>query len=358
MFKNRNKLKITIGTFDFAKGLAMILIVLGHIGYLHDTEKLFLFTPLIAVIRRIGFMITAFWMISGVAFKEKSIKRMLKESFSHYIMPYLWTAGVLLVVYYIMLFVFYRDWAGTAEYTMRLLRALLLGIPKSGKVILGYQVSHSPVIWFFLASFIALNLLNLIVKVKKIAGQILLTAACVVVGYILVIRDINYFCIPQGLLAVGCCYIGFLLRKYDLLEKGMYNVWAYLVLLPLAAVHLIWGHLNICLGEFNYGLLDYVGGCCAALLFLFISISLGQREWKGLNWIKDIGVYSYWIMCVHAVEDECMHWYLLVEAIPDQHISFLLEIALKAVLITGGCILLKHLQKMKYRRRLQKHGKK
>lgn len=357
MQKNTGKLRITLGTFDFVKGLAMIFIVLGHITYFHDPEQLLFYAPFIAVIQSMGFLMPAFWMISSFTFKEKPVKKMLKESFNHYIVPYLWTAGVLLIVYFVMFYVFYRDWVGTADYTMRLLLALVLGIPKVGKLILGFEASHCPVIWFFLASFIAHNLLNGILKVKKTAAQVTLTAICVVAGYVLVIRDINYFCIPQGLLATGCCYIGFLLKKHRLLEKGLHKTWVYLALLPIALAHLIWGKLNICLGLFHYGLLDYFGGCCAAVLFLLAGVAISQRQWKGLRWIETIGVYSFWIMCVHAVENECMHWYLLIDAIPDQHISFLMEIVLKAFLITAGCVILKQLQKTKYRRRLLQHGK-
>ena len=52
----------------------------------------------------------------------------------------------------------------------------------------------------------------------------------------------------------------------------------------------------------------YIGAGCAGLLFLFIGIRLAQTEWKGLDWIRQLGMYSYWIFALHSIEMEALPW--------------------------------------------------
>ena len=82
-------------------------------------------------------------------------------------MPYIIVAVAFVVVYPIANYIGYGSWAWAFEVTFRYLLAFLLGVPKAGHVIGGYEVLHCSAVWFFLASFIALNILNIIIKVKK-----------------------------------------------------------------------------------------------------------------------------------------------------------------------------------------------
>lgn len=349
------QIRIQISSFHLVKGISMISVILGHMAYFYDMEQMmpffwslkFFSSPLMPL----------FFIISGFGFKEKNIKKMLKTTFNSLIVPYIWVMVAFVVVYPIANYIGYGSWEWAAEVTFRYLLAFLLGVPKSGHVIGGYEVLHCSAVWFFLATFVALNILNLIIKVRKPVYQIVLVAICILIGYFLILRDFNYYCIPQGLMAVACCYIGYLIKKYKLFERGITSIYLYIVLIPIFLVHGIWGYMNLCLGQFRYGLWDYFAAICSALLFIAAALNLEQFEGKILDGIRKIGVYSYWILCIHSVEDGCMQWELFINAMPNQYVAFFGEIILKVIIITSGCVLLRRISKRKYRRRMLRNGK-
>lgn len=346
------KLRIHLGSFDLIKGIAMLLVILGHMSFFYDLQRLPLLRPLVFLLKITGpALMPLFFMISGYGFKEKRVLKTLKTTFFGLIVPYLYVAAAFVAIYPVTYFLCHGGLMETAWVTVRYLLAFLLGIPKAGKVIGGFEVMHCAAVWFFLASFIAFNLLNLIVKIRIKVLQPVTVSVCVIAGYLLILRDINWFCIPQGLMAVGCCYLGLLIKQYDLLNRGIRKVWVYAVLLPVAAAHMYWGHMNLSLGEFRYGLLDYAGACCTAVLFLFAGVACGRREWRGLDSIKQLGMYTYWVLCIHVVEDGCMQWDVFIRAFSNPYIAFLAELLLKGVIITLACVVLKKITQSQYRRR-------
>lgn len=351
-------IRIGLGSFDLAKGVAMILTVLGHLTYFFDTGKLPLLMPLFVILKPMGMLMPMFFIISGYGYREKSVGQMLRLTFKSFIVPYLWVAAVFTAVYPVTCILAYRTGLRFAgEVTLRYLAAFLLGIPKSGKVLFGVELLHCSAVWFFLASFISVNLLNLIVKVRKTAAQLLLTLGCVLAGYFLIRRDINFYCIPQGLMAVGCSYLGMVIRQRKLLERWGNRWQLYAVLIPIVLAHSIFGHMNLCLGEFRLGLADFAGSVCTALLFLCAGVYLGRMEWRWLDGIKQIGVYTYWILCIHVVEDGCMQWGAWIEWIRHDYIAFALILCVKAVIIFCACLGLKRLTQYRYKRRKATLGK-
>lgn len=224
-------------------------------------------------------------------------------------------------------------------------------------MIAGIEVRHNTAVWFFLALFIALNLLNLIIKCKKPAQRISLVIVCILAGYFLVLRGIDYYCIPQGLMAVGCCYVGYLLKKFNLLERGFTSGRPYLVLVPLFLIQGCFGKLNLATGEFQWGLLDYFAAIGSALLLLDVSLKADRFEGKVMNFIREIGAYSYWILCIHSVEETCMQWWLFAEIMPNQLLACFCELLLKILILTAGCAILKKISQKKYRRRMLQYAK-
>jgi fucose 4-O-acetylase-like acetyltransferase len=353
-----NKIKITLGSFDLLKGMSILFVILGHMMYFFDSEYLariapvlFLFKPLFVA------LMPVFFMISGYGAKAKRTAVVLKETFRGLVVPYLWVMLVFLIVYPIGNFIGYGSWPWALEVTFRYALAFVLGIPKSGHVLWGYEILHCSAVWFFLAAFVGHNLLNLILKVKKTAVQICLVAVCAVIGYLLVRRDINYYCIPQGLMALGYLYTGYILKKYNVLVRGFPSKWVFSLVVLVSVPTLIWGYMNLCLGEFTLGLLDYVGSGCISVLLIYATLHLGIREWRGLDWFRQIGVYTYWILCIHVIEDGCMQWELIIDAMPNRHAAFFCIVFLKAAILTAGCFVLKRIAQYRYRRRRARNGR-
>ena len=283
--EKKSKIRFGLGSFDLVKGFAVICIILGHMSYFYDLEKMKYLMPLFLFLKPMGLLFPMFFIVSGFGFKAKSAKSVLWFTFQRLISPYLWVMFIFCILYPVTFYISYRSWQAALEYARSYLIAFLLGIPKSGKVILGYPVMHCSAIWFFLAAFVATNIFNLILKLKKKSSQGLTVLVCVILGYFLVIRDFNYFCIAQGLVSVGYFYSGYLLKKCRVLEYVMDNKWVYIVLVPVTILHVIWGEFNLCLGEFGYGILECIGAGCGAFLLILAGVYLERFEWKVLEWI-------------------------------------------------------------------------
>ena len=107
---------------------------------------------------------------------------------------------------------------------------------------------------------------------------------------------------------------------------------------------------------YKNGLLDIIGFGCAGVLLVVLCVYAGRFEWKLLNPFKEIGIYTYWIMCIHSVELICFPWDKIVKSMPDYPaVAFAIELGLKFILIAGICIVLKKITLYRYRKmRLRK----
>ena len=87
MVSKTNNIKISIGSFDLVKGVAMILIVITHMTSHYDLGSLL---PNNIFFKTLGFLILiigigfnpVFFIIKGYIFKEKPVKKIVKKSFS------------------------------------------------------------------------------------------------------------------------------------------------------------------------------------------------------------------------------------------------------------------------------------
>lgn len=357
MAPTKEKMRVSLASFDLAKGLAMISIIVGHSLFHYDLEQLPFLMSLAMTIPSMGFLMPMFFVISGYSFKEKPIAKMLKITLKQLIAPYCLVMVVYVLLYPITFFFAYHEWEYGIYEDFLYFGAFLLGIPKPGKKLFGYSLYHCSAVWFLLALFTASNLLNLILKVKHKSragttiAQTILVGVCVAVGYELLIRDVNYYCIPQGLMSTAPLYIGYLIKKSKFFEQTRHAIWPYAILIPAAIAYIVWGQMDLAQGVLNYGLVTYAGACCTGVLCAIASAYIGQFEIKALDWIRRIGTYTYWILCIHVVENGCMHWWAFVDAIGNQQVAFFLEITMKTVIITAFCFALKNIARRKYRRK-------
>lgn len=354
------KTKINMGTFDLVKGLSMILIVLDHMlshydlaDFLPDNAVLWV---LAFLIRLIGVGINpVFFVIRGYMFKEKPAGKMLKKSFLACIRPYIYMMLAVAVLYPAVHSIQYGFGTAAFQQAARWVLAFLFGLHDPAakqKVIFGIEVRACWVAWFLLTMFLSSNIFNLILKVKNKAAQTALAMLSVVTGYVLSLTGFTYFCLPQGLIAVGYYWAGYMLRKTDFFErKRSVQIGISLIFLVVTAWEAIYGNCSLPYNQYKYGLLEFVGTCCAGSLLLILSLRLGQWEWKGLDWMKQIGIYAFWIMCVHSVELICLPWNKIVKAMPEYPLlAFAIEIALKVLIFAVSCTVLKSISQRKYQR--------
>ena len=344
--------KVYLGSFNFIKGFAICVVILGHIALDFDTSRLTWFFPLFAVLKLLQtpFM-PLFFIISGYVFVPNSAKTVLKKMLKSLIIPYLVVGLVFSLVQPIVTYLQTHNDQQAWNRFVSVSVAFLLGIPIPGKIILGYKLSHCAIVWFLLALFWAFNILNLILKVKTRKLQLVCVLACAALGKALFLLDFTYFCIPHGLIATSYFYVGYLLKKYKLLEKRLPGKWMYPVWVVIAVAYAFWGHFDLCYGDFRFFPVDYFGVVFLALLLLVVGIRLGRYEWKIIDAVNNVGIYSYWVVCIHSIEQKCIPWKAfvgIVESCPN--IGFVITLIIKAIIIIACCKLLKMMEKRRYRK--------
>lgn len=356
------KFRVNLGTFDLVKGIAMIFVVIGHVTYYFDVSKMSIIAPIFMLLTFVSNgLIPLFFIISGYGFKKKSVGAMLKDTARDMIKPYIVVMVLVTLFFPIAHYLTFRWWPGAMQETIRYLLAFLTGVARPGKIMFGYSLYDCAVVWFFLAMFVAMNILNLILKIQREYVQAALVAVCILTGWGLFSIGFTYYCIPQGFVAVGFCYIGYLFKQYRVLERAKSTKVLYGIYLVLFLITL-WQSQNcrfgLAYGYFeNFGR-DYFCAACTGILFLLLGAYCGQAEWDGLNWIRKVGLFTYWIMCIHSVEEICIPWYKWSETMANhQLLGFTIEMGIKTIIYTVVCLILKKITKYLYIKRRGNNGK-
>lgn len=349
--KHDTRFRLTLSSFNVIKGVAMLSVVLVHMAYRYPVEALIF--PIRLVYTLMPVMaggIPMFFLISGYGFKEKDVKKVFKASMQSLIKPYLVVMLVFVFLYPITFRLWYGEWAYGLIETTRYLIAFLLGIPKSGKFLLGYNVYHCSAVWFFLTSFWATNLLNVILKIKNKVAQLFVVVLLVLVGFKLLLADFNFYCVGQGLMATGYFYLGYTMKSYDLFARYMHKVKTYIVLVPITLFFIFFCNFNLCLGQFRYGIIDYITSCFVGVFLMYIGTDLQCFEGKVTDVFAKIGMYTYWILCIHTIENDCMQWWAYADHIPNPNIAYVGEFVLKVIIFIVGCRLFKKITLYRYQK--------
>lgn len=353
----KKKVRIGLGTFDLIKGIAMLSVVFVHTRWRYDAEQFPLFNLLgliFAILLGSGAM-PMFFIVSGFGFKEKSEKVVLKKTFSELLIPYIRAIPIFFFAYCALRYILFPTTWDLIKAAARGTCGYLLGIPRPGYFFENDSISAGA-LWFFLALFIATNLLNIVLKIKNTTIQAITVILIVVAGYMLLKLDFLYYCIPQGLMALGFCYLGFIMKKQKLLDCWMYSKWTYFILVPIWFLMLVAtltgksAGFDMANGRFSP--LEYLGAGCSGLFSMIISIYLSKLDLKWMEWIGTIGRYSYWILYTHAIEMMVFPWYELAEANPSRPVALAIELTLKVIVILTGCMIFKKCSQIKYQRLL------
>lgn len=345
--KDRKKRIITIGTFDFIKGIGIMGVVMGHVNSNYMiTSPILLF--ILGIFGR-GLM-PMFFMISGFGNKINDISRTLIKSTKQLLIPYIYTAAAVGICFPIIHYLAFRWWPGTIREILRVFLAFVLGCPQSGKEFMGVTLYECTPMWYVLALFWATNLANLISSKAEKWGRFFLTAACVILGYFMIKKNVFwYWCIPQGLMAVGYFKLGRWIKEKKWIEKKI-PVYEMTILVLTALAELFWGNMSLPHGVFAWGLSDYIGAGCIGLLLLRFGVWTSRFAGRISERVRCIGRYSYWIMCLHAIDTNCIPWYLFAQKFESSpNLGFFLEFFLRSLLLGICCIILDKI--FRYRRK-------
>ena len=172
------------------------------------------------------------------------------------------------------------------------------------------------IFWFVLALFGGWLIYNGIVQITSDRLRVLLTASCVILGYVLtLISKIWPCCLPMALIAVGYLHAGAEMKERGLLEKEISWKW-WGVILALILLSAAFGQISIVACMWKLGLADVLATFCTGFLFLRIYAAYMRREHTGklMAVLEEIGFNSIWIVCLHAYEKVIFPWYRLTDA--------------------------------------------
>lgn len=333
----KQKKVLTIGAFDLAKGVGMLCIIVGHTMYRYDIPM----TGLNIIIRILGIgLMPMFFLISGIGVRKMNEKKLLKKMKNELLCPYLYITISVVILFPLFHYLAFRGWQGAISETVRTGLAYFAGSAESGKEFLGIKLYECSVAWFFLALFWGNGILNFILVKIKEKYQLLTVCLFILIGFGCTIIDFWYLCIPQGCFAVGYIYFGYRIKRSGWLEKRCV-LWHGILLAGISFFEIVWGEVNLAYSTFKWGVIDYLGAGLAGLSMLRINLWLNRFEGKVSEIICKIGRYTYYAMCVHSVEINCIPWYLLSEKFKScPYFGFLLEISFRSCILIIGCIIL------------------
>lgn len=302
-------------TFDILKGIAIILMVVGHceVG------------PLGPFIN--SFHMPLFFFVTGYFLKIRPIGIELKLSSKRLLVPYAFTA-LCICIAALCEDISHYTWAD-GSHTQGTIIKYLLGF--KGEVSPEWLVGAIGVPWFILAMFWAriilvtgLLVLTRMKGVDPTKKDMLLCLATLVLGIVGLTLQKNVFvpfCIPQGLLATGFIYAGYLIKKHNVLDGPVLKqIFPFVTLVWLYS----WSQGGVGMSSCWYptGQIFGMVGALGAFIALF-AIVKKLYDRKVLLWrcIHFWGRYSLVFYCVHAIEHSCSNWkaFALLHHIPLEH---------------------------------------
>ena len=350
MKKSGTNNSIGLGYFNLARGIGMVLILLGHSMTPFFSVKMGdgLFSGAGSVLG--GGIMAMFFLISGYGFFSRSFRKCWDTQWKLLLKPYWITAAAILASKVLLAILKQRSFA---DHGGDLVTTYLLGLnAEGGAIFLGMAVDSVSILWFILALFGGWVLYNGICRIKSNPLRTLLTVTCVVSGWLLtLVSDVWPFCLPMALMAVGYLAVGDVIRRRGWLTDKL-PIWSWLLILVVVLVCGAVGRVNMVACRWKLGLLDVAGSFCMGFLLLRLYHFWMQKNFRGklLECLENVGLHSLWIVFLHGYEKVIFPWYRLGELLPgNPALCTVLCFALRCAVIYA---LLRLLQWV--RRKLQK----
>lgn len=313
---------------DVAKGIAMICIILGHMG-IYEIDRV-VFT----------FHVPIFYIITGYFLSKKyEVKTFIKDKARTLLIPYGITCVVNILVG--MIFATVLEGPTVAETAVHWILASVYG---SGVNFTEPFVIHRiGAIWFLLASFWGCIFLRISLEMKK-KVRLLFIIALFLVGYW---SNQLFFWFPFSIQA-GCCaalfmYVGYLARRskdvYTELPKEVKKASIVFALIIWLAFIKNFESFWVVQNNFGRGVIDIFGSICGCFVVIMFS-KLVEKRCRILTEIfAFIGKYSLIVLCVHILELNLFPWWyiklgIMSVGIHDQIAEYMI-IALRIVCILG-----------------------
>lgn len=276
--------KKRIDYLDIARGIAIILMVIGHAvsGY----KRAIIFS----------FHMPLFIIISGFFYKSgRNIKEEIKNILKKLIIPYIVS---IIVVHIAKIFII-----GENFNILNILKQIVLAY--SNKRTFLQDVETVGVLWFIPFLAICKIVFWCINKISKNNEGIkaCLCLICSMIGILLAKMEIYLpWSFDIVLASIVFYYIGYLMKKYEILEKILSNNKLLLCILILYIVGIQFGYVELAIRKYPFGLVCYITAISGTIIVFKLSKiieSLSKTMTRILCWY---GKNSMYILCAHFIE--------------------------------------------------------
>ena len=327
--------KQRIEYFDAAKGIAIIAVIVGHMGLIARgmtlTER-FIFS----------FHMPIFFLISGYFLSSRmTLWEFAKKRFKQLIFPYIFTWGIMCA------------WSVCEDFVMKrpdlianLKMWILAGMFGAGSdhndVMSRYQIHQIGAIWFLLALFVALLITRFFIQYRYGYIGILVIA---IIGY----YSSKYIWFPwsiqPGMVACIFVYLGWLCKSKKLLSIRCKKE-IFVLLCAVWYISIIFSRgLYMVNNAYENGILDIAGALAGSYVIIIICMFLC----KYCSGIKKIllfyGKNSLIVLCFHLVELNMFPWgmvygYIISHGMSDAE-YFVIQIVGKMLWVTAGIMIVR-----------------
>ena len=312
----------SIGMFDMLKGAGMLTIVFAHTAELYPLPtvsglSLAAFFPFIY---RESLM-AAFFIASGYGFRKRSIGKCIHQQLKTLLKPYAYTALFTCILHFIIHYNSFHYLPGTIGESIKVTGGFLLGLPHTATYF-GQEFFSCGPMWYLLSLLVGWVMLDAILNIFPEQYTHWAVAGCALLGWGASLAWELPFCLIQGAVVVPYLYIGFLAKKYHLLDKPLSprlraGLIAAMVLIAVGA--LITRTTDcISLAEWSLGPLSIFLDGAAGLLFIRLFMRWSRGHGPVVRFLEAVGRRSLNIFCVHTIELTAIPWYLMVAKFADQ----------------------------------------
>lgn len=304
-----------------------------------------------------------FFVISGYLFKPVKKKGEIRRQYLRYLLIYIVTAFIMVGAAAVHDMI-----SGNPE---SFAKSLLIGSFYGASDMLflfGYKIHPPYALWFFAVFMNSWLILELLMKIKKetirhgiIFGcPVLFFLLCICVGRPggLIFTQLPFYPFAT-IMAIMLLYIGYLMKKENILFKKIRWYW-WSIILPVAVGTYFLGKIDMMNSGYRLNILDCIGGICGAFIVMYWYIRIISPDNRLLTPLMWIGRRSLIIIPIHCVEWALFMWmdWRGLGRFGIYGSAFLIFF-LRGSLIVLTCLIIEHLQikYKKWRLEVKSHGK-
>lgn len=276
---------------DLSKGIAIILVVIGHTFPENSYLWNFIFS----------FHMPFFFIIAGFLYSPKLFKTSIINNAQRLLLPYFATC----IAYALLILIKLRH-VPLLENIRNSIVATLYG---TGSTPIQFPyIGEMGAIWFLLAMFFANIIFNYIMNKtnKSKYMQAIIIFILSIAGYIVGQNIYLPWSIDISLVSLLFMYIGYML-KYTKFFQRKPNLFIIFVLFSIWGLSIYNGGLNINTRTYNNPLISIIGSVGGSIFLIYLSITISKFEFieKGLSYV---GKETLTILCIHLLEGKCFPW--------------------------------------------------